>query len=70
MFRISRSGYDELTDVAQADEIGPAMRASKTGLYQVDEISADPLPSGHTSRRGGIAIEREDGSVVIERDSR
>jgi hypothetical protein len=34
----------------------------------VDEISADPLPSGHTSRCFGIGIKTRDGSMVIERD--
>ena len=38
------------------------------GLYHVDEISADPLPSGHTSRRWGVGIKRLDGSVAIEPD--
>jgi hypothetical protein len=36
----------------------------------VDQISADPLPSGHTSRRWGVGIKSRDGSVVIERDPR
>jgi hypothetical protein len=67
MFRISRFGSDEITDVAQVDEIEPAIRSSKPVRYLVDEICADPVPSGHTSPRWGVAIKRQDGSVVIER---
>ena len=38
------------------------------GRYHVDEISSDPLSSGHTSRRWGIVIKRQDGSIVVEPD--
>jgi hypothetical protein len=69
MFRISRAGSDQIIDVAQADEIEPAVRASKAGRYNIDQIERNPVPSGHTSRRWGVAIKRQDGSVVIERDS-
>jgi hypothetical protein len=34
----------------------------------VDVIFADPLPSGHTSRRWGVGIKRHDWTVVIEPD--
>jgi hypothetical protein len=64
MFRIS-NGTSTIIDVAQVDGIEPAIRQGKPGRYQVDEISADPLPSGHTSRRWGIAIRRKDGSVDL-----
>jgi hypothetical protein len=68
MFRISRFGSDEVADVAQVDEIEPAIRSSAPGAYHVDEICADPLPSGRTSRRWGIVIKRQNGSLVIEPD--
>jgi hypothetical protein len=29
------------------------LREQEPGRYHIDEISRDPLPSGHTSRRGG-----------------
>ena len=38
------------------------------GPYHIDEISVDPLPSGHASRRWGIGINRGDGSVGTEAD--
>ena len=39
-------------------ELGP-------GRYHIEEISADPLPSGHTSRRWGVGIKQSDGSVML-----
>jgi hypothetical protein len=33
------------------DGLGP-------GRYHVHEISSDPIPSGHTSRRWGVGIKR------------
>jgi hypothetical protein len=68
MFRISRFGSDDIIDVAQVDEIEPVIRSIAPGAYHVNEISADPLPSGRTSRRWGIVIKRQNGSMVIEPD--
>ena len=50
MFRISRgdSGFDADT-LERARE---TLRDGKPGRYHVDEIRAEPFPSGHTSRRG------------------
>jgi len=66
MFRISRgdSGFDADT-IEQAREM---LRDGEPGRYHVDEIRADPFPSGHTSRRWGIGIKRADGSVELEPD--
>jgi hypothetical protein len=58
----------QVTDVAQADQIEPAVRAAKPGRYDIDQIEREPLPSGHTSRRWGVAIKGPDGSVMIEPD--
>jgi hypothetical protein len=69
MFRIS-NGLDRVIDVAQVDEIGRVMQALEPGYYYIDEISADLLPSGPSSRRWGIAIKRQDGSVTLEPDPR
>jgi hypothetical protein len=30
----------------------------RPGRYHIDEIRRDPLPSGHTSRRWGVAIRK------------
>jgi hypothetical protein len=67
MYRISK-GLDHGVDLAQVDEIKPAVNASEPGRYQADQIKRDPLPSGHTSRRCGVAIKKQDGPVVIEAD--
>ena len=68
MFRVSRNGQEPIIDVDQVEAIEPAIRSSEPGRYQVDEISAEPLPSGHTSRRWGVGIKRADGSVALEPD--
>jgi len=39
-----------------------------TGRFHIDEISSNPLPSGHTSRRWGTAIKRPDGAVTLDPD--
>ncbi len=38
------------------------------GRYHIDEISSDPLPSGHASRRWGVGIKRPGGSVTLDPD--
>jgi hypothetical protein len=68
MFRISHHDREAIVDVDQVEAIEPAIRSSEPGRYHVDEIAADPLPSGHTSRRWGVRIKRHDGTVVIEPD--
>jgi hypothetical protein len=55
-------------DVAQVDDIEPAVRGGKAVLWQIDQIERDPLRSGHTSRRWGVGIKKQDGSIVVERD--
>jgi hypothetical protein len=52
MFRISKDA-NTVIDVAQADDIEPAMRASKPGRDRVDQIERDQLRSGHTSMTMG-----------------
>jgi hypothetical protein len=44
-----------------AESLGP-------GRYHVDQIAADPLPSGHTSRRWGSAIKHPEGRVELDPD--
>jgi hypothetical protein len=38
------------------------------GRYGVDEISDEPGPSGHTSRRWGVILKLEDGTIISEPD--
>jgi hypothetical protein len=68
IFRISRPGREPITDVASVEAVEEAIRAGGSGCYHVDEISAEPLPSGHTSRRWGTAIKRPDGAVALAPD--
>ncbi len=70
MYRISRNGQEPIIHVDHVEAIGPAIPSSEPGRYHVDEISADSLPSGHTSRRWGVAIKQPEGSVVLEPDQR
>jgi hypothetical protein len=67
MFRVSHQGegIDEVGTIEGARQI---VRGQAPGRYHVDEISADPLPSGHTSWRWGVGIKRSDGEVAIDPD--
>jgi hypothetical protein len=68
VLRISQNGQESVIDVDSLEAIEPAIRSSAPGRYNVDEISADPLPSGHTSRRWGIGIKQADEPVAPEPD--
>ena len=59
-----------MSDVDTVDDIEPAIRELKAGRYDMDEISAAPLPSGHTSTRWGVVIKWRDGAVFLEPDPR
>jgi hypothetical protein len=57
--------------VTDADSIGDLkgiLGDLQAGRYTVDEISSNPSPSGHTSRRWGVLLKCEDGSIVEEPD--
>jgi hypothetical protein len=65
MYRI-RTGADcPIVDVETAGQIEAALRAVKPGRYRIDEITHDPLHFGRTSRRWGVGIKRDDGSVML-----
>ncbi len=66
MYRISQNGQEPIIDVDQVEATEPAIRSDKPDRSA--EISRDPLASGHTSRRWGAGIKRDDGSVAIEHD--
>ena len=68
IYRISQPGRDTMTDVDSFEAIEGVIRAGKARCYHVDEISSDPLPSGHTSRRWGTAIKRPDGHCTLDPD--
>ena len=68
MYRISRNGQEPIVDVDTVDDIEPAIRDFEAGRYDVDEISAHPVRSGHISRRWGTVIKWRDGTVFLEPD--
>jgi hypothetical protein len=68
IFRISRPDDDQVVEVDSLDGVERTIASGKAGRYHVDEISHDPLASGHTSRRWGIGIKRHDDTVAIEPD--
>ncbi len=64
MLRVTRgeTGFDADT----LDQARERLRDDKPGLYRVDEIRADPFPSGHTSRAWRGLIRHADGRVEDE----
>jgi hypothetical protein len=59
--------------LASDDSIGPlkgCVGDLGPGRYDVDEIRAEPGPSGHTRRRWGVIFKLEDGRIVSEPDPR
>jgi hypothetical protein len=40
----------------------------RAGRYTVDEIRGGPGPSGHTSRRWGVILKFEEGTIISEPD--
>jgi hypothetical protein len=67
VYRISK-GMDvgELVDSVEAIE--DFARQHGPGKYHVDEISTDPLASGHTPRKWGTVIVAPDGTVIVDPD--
>jgi hypothetical protein len=65
LFRVSRGGegIDDADTIEGAREI---VRGQPTGRHDLDEIRADPFPSGHTSRQSGRMIRHPDGRVEGE----
>lgn len=61
MFRVSHRG--ERIDDAETIE---GVRGQPPGRYDVDEIWAEPFPSGHTSRLWGRIIRHPNGRVEDE----
>jgi hypothetical protein len=66
--RISQPAREPVSDVGSVEAVEGAIQVTGPDHYHVDEISSDPLPSGHTSRRWGTAIKRPDGAVTLDPD--
>ncbi len=68
LFRIVDRDGEMLADSDSLDGVPQLPRNAPPGRYHVDEISAKPLPSGHTARRWGTAIRHDDGRVILDPD--
>ncbi len=68
MYRISPEEQESIIEVATVEASELTIRLMKPGRYNVDELSADPLPNGDTSKRWGVVIKRSDGTLAIEVD--
>ena len=53
-------------DADNLDQARERLRHEEPGLYRVDEIRADPFPSGHTSKAWGGLIRHAGGRVEDE----
>jgi hypothetical protein len=65
MFRVSNKG-DGIDDADTIEGAREIVRGQPPGRYDVDEIRADPFPSGHTSRAWGRMIRHPDRRVEHE----
>jgi hypothetical protein len=55
MFRVSHRG-EGIDDADTLEGARGIVRGQPPGRYDVDEIRAEPFPSGHTSRQWGRLI--------------
>ena len=53
IYRISRKGQGPVVVVATVEAFEGGISAGKPSAFHIDEISTDPLPSGHTGRSWG-----------------
>jgi hypothetical protein len=65
MFRVSHRG-NGMDDVDTIEGARGIVRGQPPGRYDVDEIRAEPFPSGHTSRQWGRLIRHPDGPFQEE----
>ena len=68
MLRVNDPQRDPVGDAPDVEGLRRLVERRGPGRYHVDEIAADPLPSGHTSRRWGTAIKHPDGRVELDPD--
>jgi hypothetical protein len=57
-----------LADAETIEQAITIIGSTTSGRFHIDEISTDPLPSGHTARRWGIIIKHVDGTITTEPD--
>ena len=52
MFRVCQRG-EAIDDADTIEGVRSIVQGRSPGRYDVDEIRAEPVPSGHTGRSGG-----------------
>jgi hypothetical protein len=62
MLRVSHRG-EGIDDADTIESTRGIVRGLPAGRYDVDEIRAEPFPSGHTSRGWERLIRHQDGRV-------
>jgi hypothetical protein len=65
ILRINDESADPIGTARSIVGVAVLLVDSRPGVYHIDEISADRLPCGHTSRRWG---KRGDSTVSIARE--
>jgi len=68
ILRVNNADGDPVGTAESHEGVKRVVESLGSGRYHVDEISADPLPSGHMARWWGVGIKRHDGTVAIEPD--
>lgn len=68
LFRIVDRDGELRANADSLDGVTEIVRHSLPGCYHIDEISAEPLPSGNTARRWGFAFRHDDGRVILDPD--
>jgi hypothetical protein len=58
-----------VTNADTIEYLNGFLRDLPLGRYHVDEISAAPLPSGHTAQRWGIILKLADSRIIEEPDA-
>jgi hypothetical protein len=66
LYRLVDPQGEMATDADTIEYLKGILLDLPSGRYHVDEISATPLPSGHTARRWGIILKLADGRVLEE----
>jgi hypothetical protein len=68
MLRVTDPQGDPVGAASTVEGLRRPVERLGPGRYHVAEIDADPLPSGHTSRRWGSALKHPDGRVELDPD--
>jgi hypothetical protein len=66
IYRISQPGRGPVVPVEAVESIEDVVKAGSPGCYHIDEISRDPLHSGHTSRRRGTTVRQPDDQCTLD----